>query len=151
LREELEKYFDRLWPLNRSLTGEGNRETLKILSEISEMKISEIPSGTECFDWKVPEEWNVKEAWIKDMNGKKVIDFKENNLYLLGYSESYSGRLSLTELKEHLFTIPDQPDVIPYLTSYYKKRWGFCMSHTQYCDLKEGTYEILINSEFNSS
>jgi len=151
LREELEKYFDRLWPLNRSLTGEGNRETLKILSGISEMKISEIPSGTECFDWKVPEEWNVKEAWIKDMNGKKVIDFKENNLYLLGYSESYSGRLSLKELKEHLFTIPDQPDVIPYLTSYYKKRWGFCMSHTQYCDLKEGTYEILINSEFNSS
>ena len=149
MKEELEKYFDRLWPLNRSLTGNGNRETLKILSEISEIKISEIPSGTECFDWKVPEEWNVNEARIMDSKGKKIIDFKDNNLHLLGYSESYSGKLSLTDLKKHLFSLPGQPDVIPYLTSYYKKRWGFCLSDRQLKELKDGTYEVLIDSEFD--
>lgn len=150
MKEELEKYFDRLWPLNRSLTGNGNRDTLNILSEISEIKISEIPSGTECFDWKVPEEWNVNEAWIKDSSGNKIIDFKDNNLHLLGYSDSYAGKMNLSELKDHLFTLPEQPDVIPYLTSYYKKRWGFCLSYDQFKDLKDETYEILIDSDFNS-
>ena len=143
MKKDLEKYFDRLWPLNRSLTGDGNRETLRILSEISEINISEIPSGTECFDWKVPDEWNVKEAWIKDSKGNRVVDFRENNLHLLGYSESYSGKLDLAELKEHLFTLPDQPGVIPYLTSYYKKRWGFCLSQEKYNKPHFGTHRIL--------
>lgn len=145
----MEKYFDRLFPINRSLTGNGNRETLKILSEIIDLNISEVPSGTGCFDWTVPPEWNVKEAWIKDSKGNIVIDFKNNNLHLLGYSEKYSGVLSLEELKKNLYSLPDQPEVIPYLTSYYKKRWGFCLSDKQLKSLKEDSYEIMIDSELN--
>lgn len=149
MKKEIEKYFDRLWPLNRSLTGKGNRETLKILSEITGMKITEVPSGTKCFDWRVPDEWNVNEAWVKDSKGKLIIDFKKNNLHLLGYSERFSGKLKLKELKKHLHTIPGQPDAIPYLTSYYKPRWGFCISSAQEKKLKKDTYEIEIDSEKN--
>ncbi|HMS63835.1 MAG TPA: DUF4910 domain-containing protein [Ignavibacteria bacterium] len=145
----MEKYFDRLFPINRSLTGEGNRETLKILSEIIDLTITEVPSGTECFDWTVPPEWNVKEAWIKDSKGNIILDFRKNNLYLLGYSENFKGVLNLSELKEHLYSLPDQPEAIPYLTSYYKKRWGFCISDKQLKNLKEDDYEILIDSELN--
>ena len=147
MKEQIEKYFDRLWPLNRSLTGNGNRETLKILSELADIKITEIPSGMECFDWTVPPEWNVNEAWIKDSKGNIIVDFRKNNLHILGYSEKYSGKLSLNELKEHIYSLPEQPEVIPYLTSYYKKRWGFCISHNQLTSLKDDTYEVLIDSE----
>lgn len=147
MKDLIEKYFDRLWPLNRSLTGNGNRETLKILSEIADINILEIPSGTECFDWTVPPEWNVNEAWVKDGSGKKIIDFGKNNLHLLGYSEKFSGKLDLKALKEHLYSLPEQPESIPYLTSYYKRRWGFCISHHQLSDLKEDTYEVCIDSE----
>lgn len=147
----MEKYFDRLWPLNRSLTGNANRETLKVLSEIIKLNISEIPSGTACFDWNVPPEWNVNEARIKDSDGNIIIDFQTNNLHLLGYSEKFSGKLCLKELKEHLYSLPDQPDVIPYLTSYYKRRWGFCLSHQQFLQLKDDTYEVLIDSDLNEN
>lgn len=149
MRHQIEKYFDRLWPLNRSLTGNGNRETLTILSEIADIKITEVPSGFECFDWTVPPEWNVKEAWIKDSKGNIIIDFKENNLHLLGYSESFSGKMKLDELKNFLFTIPEQPEAIPYLTSYYKRRWGFCISHSQLKNLKDDVYEIFIDSDLS--
>ena len=149
MKDLLEKYFDRLWPLNRSLTGNGNRETLRILSEIADINITEIPSGTKCFDWNVPPEWNVKEAWVKDSSGKTIIDFSKNNLHLLGYSEKFSGILSLKELKKNLYSLPQQPDVIPYLTSYYKTRWGFCISDKQLKNLKEDNYEVLIDSELN--
>ena len=125
MRKKLESYFDRLWPINRSLTGEGNRETLKILSEIIPLEIHEVASGTQCFDWTVPPEWNVREAWIKDEKGNAVVDFKINNLHLLGYSEPFEGFLSFEELSTHLYTLPEQPDLIPYLTSYYSRRWGF--------------------------
>lgn len=151
MKELIEKYFDRLWPLNRSLTGNGNRESLKILSEIADIKISEVPSGTNCFDWTVPPEWNVKEAWIKDSKGKIIADFGISNLHLLGYSEKFSGKLNLNELKEHLYSLPEQPEVIPYLTSYYKKRWGFCLSHNQLINLKEDNYEVFIDSESNNN
>ena len=147
MKDQIEKYFDRLWPLNRSLTGNGNRETLKILSELADIKITEVPSGIECFDWTVPPEWNVNEAWIKDSKGNIIADFRKNNLHILGYSEKYSGKLSLNELKEHIYSLPEQPEVIPYLTSYYKKRWGFCISHNQLTSLKDDTYEVLIDSE----
>ncbi|MBS1517254.1 MAG: DUF4910 domain-containing protein [Bacteroidetes bacterium] len=146
MQKKLEKYFDLLWPICRSLTGDGNRETLKILSEIVDLKISEIPSGQECFDWTVPDEWNVKDAWIKDSKGKKIIDFRKNNLHLLGYSEAFRGKLKLKELREHLYSIPEQPNVIPYLTSYYKPRWGFCISHKQMRKLREDDYEVCIDS-----
>lgn len=149
MKESLEKYFDRLWPLNRSLTGNANRETLGILSEIIDLKISEIPSGTECFDWKVPPEWNVNEAWIKDSSGKIIVDFSKNNLHLLGYSTGFSGKLELDQLKEHLYSLPEQPDVIPYLTSYYKRKWGFCITDIQLKKLREDTYEVFIDADLN--
>ena len=146
LKAEIEKYFDRLWPINRSLTGNGNRETLKILSELVDINIREIPSGTQCFDWQVPDEWNVREAWVKDSSGKKIIDFSNNNLHLVGYSQSFEGRLRLDELKEHLHSSPEQPDIIPYRTSYYSPRWGFCLSHNQLENLEEDFYDVKIDA-----
>ncbi|NWJ51786.1 MAG: DUF4910 domain-containing protein [Bacteroidetes bacterium] len=149
MRKELEKYFDRLWPINRSLTGDGNRETLKILSELVDLNIIEVPSGTKCFDWNVPPEWNVKEAWIKDSKGNKVIDFSNNNLHLLGYSIPIYRKMGLSELKENIYTLPDQPDYIPYATSYYKEKWGFCMAHNQFLKLEQDEYEVFIDSSLN--
>lgn len=146
---ELEQYFDRLFPINRSLTGNGNRETLKILSEIVDLQLHEVPSGTTCFDWTVPPEWNVMEAWIKSSSGETIVNFKDLNLHLLGYSIPFRGRMSLQELKSHLFSIPEMPETVPYLTSYYKENWGFCLKHSQLISLKEDTYEILIDSELN--
>jgi len=150
MKTKIEEYFDRLWPINRSLTGNGNRETLNILSELVDLKITEVPSGTQCFDWTVPPEWNVKEAWVKDSTGKKIIDFAENNLHLLGYSEPFRGQLSFEDLKQHLFSLPGQPDVIPYLTSYYKRRWGFCLSYQQLEKLdKNAVYEVWVDSSLD--
>jgi len=149
VKDLIEKYFDKLWGINRSLTGNGNRETLKILSELVDLEISEIPSGTQCFDWTVPPEWNVKEAWIKDSRGNSIVDFRKNNLHLLGYSEKFNGKLNLERLKNHLYSLPEQPDVIPYLTTYYNRRWGFCLSDNQLKTLKEDIYEVYIDSELN--
>lgn len=147
LRNKIEKYFDRLWPITRSLTGNGNRETLKILSELVDLEITEVPSGTTCFDWTVPPEWNIKEAWIKDNKGLKVVDFADNNLHILGYSEPFKGKLSFKELKSHLYTLQEQPDVIPYVTSYYQRRWGFCLSHNQFLKLDgDENYQVFIDS-----
>lgn len=152
MKNKIENYFDRLWPITRSLTGNGNRESLKILSELIDLELTEVPSGTQCFDWNVPPEWNIKEAWIKDSKGNKIVDFSENNLHILGYSEPFEGKLSFEELKSHLYTLPDQPDLIPYLTSYYKRRWGFCLSHNQYVQLdKNVTYEVFIDSSLDDN
>ena len=152
MKKELEKYFDRLWPITRSLTGNGNRESLKILSELIDLEITEVPSGTQCFDWNVPPEWNIKEAWIKDNKGNKIVDFSENNLHILGYSEPFKGKLSFEELKSHLYTLPDQPDLIPYLTSYYKRRWGFCLTQNQFLQLDQNeTYEVFIDSSLDEN
>lgn len=152
MKHRIESFFDRLWPINRSLTGNGNRETLKILSEIVDISISEIPSGTKCFDWSVPSEWNVKEAWIKNSKDEIIIDFSKNNLHLLGYSEPFSGVLSYDQLKEKIYTLPDQPKLIPYLTSYYKRRWGFCMAHEQFLDLDQNEkYSVFIDSTLDDS
>lgn len=151
-KKELEKYFDRLWPITRSLTGNGNRESLKILSELIEIKITEIPCGTQCFDWNVPPEWNIKEAWIKNSKGEKIVDFSKNNLHILGYSEPFQGTLGFEELKPHLYTLPDQPDLIPYLTSYYERRWGFCISHNQFMELdRNAKYELFIDSSLDEN
>ena len=151
MKNDIEQYFDRLFPINRSLTGTGNRKTLKILSEIVDFDIREIHSGTTCFDWTVPPEWNVRDAWVKNSTGEKIIDFKKNNLQLLGYSEPFSGKLSLPELKEHLYSLPEMPELIPYLTSYYKRRWGFCIPHNQLSKLQEDIYEVHIDSDLNES
>ncbi len=152
MQNEIEKYFDRLWPINRSLTGNGNRQTLSILGEIADLEIFETPSGTPCFDWNVPPEWNVREAWVKDASGNKIIDFGLNNLHLLGYSEPFNGKLHFNELKAHLYSKPEMPHVIPYLTSYYKRRWGFCISHNQLLNLNPNAeYEVYIDSNLNEA
>lgn len=152
MKTKIEEYFDRLWPITRSLTGNGNRESLNILSELINLEISEVPSGTQCFDWNVPPEWNIKEAWIKDSKGDIIVDFSVNNLHILGYSEPFQGKLSFEELKPHLYSLPDQPDLIPYLTSYYKRRWGFCLTHNQLLQLDQNeTYEVFIDSTLDEN
>jgi aminopeptidase-like protein len=150
MKNEIEKYFDKLWPISRSLTGDGNRETFAILGDLIDLKISEVPSGTKCFDWTVPPEWNIKEAWIKNSKGEKIIDFSKNNLHILGYSEPFDGVVSFEELKPHLHSLPEQPGLIPYLTSYYQRRWGFCLSHNQFLALDNSeAYSVFIDSSLN--
>lgn len=149
MKAELEQYFDRLFPINRSLTGDGNRMSLKILSEIVDIELVEVSSGTQCFDWTVPPEWNVREAWIKNGAGTTIVDFKDLNLHVLGYSVPFRGQLSRKNLDSHLYSIPDMPEAVPYLTSYYKERWGFCLTHNQRVNLKEDTYEVLVDSDLN--
>ena len=121
-----------LWPINRSITGNGVRKTLNILKKnCSTMKLFEIASGTKVFDWTIPNEWNVKEAKVIGPDNKKVLDFTDNNLHLVGYSTSVNKYVSLKELNKHLFSLKEKPSAIPYVTSYYKKNWGFCLSHNQ--------------------
>lgn len=138
-----------LFPICRSITGNGVRETLNILkSECQgDMKICEVPSGTKVFDWTVPKEWNIKDAYIEDSSGERILDFAVNNLHVMGYSLPMDQMLSLDELKKILYTQPDQPDVIPYITSYYKERSGFCMSENQKRSLGEDIYHCVIDSE----
>jgi len=145
----LETYFDRLWPLNRSLSGTGNRETLGILRELVDLDVQEVPAGTRCFDWTVPPEWNVRAAWIDGPDGERVVDFAENNLHLVGYSIPFAGRLTLAELKPHLHTRSDMPQAIPYVCSYYKPYWGFCLAHDQLSALPQGTYTVRVDSELD--
>ena len=152
MKKQLEQYFDRLWPINRSLTGNGVRESFVILSELVDFKLNEVPSGTECYDWNVPSEWNVKQAWIKDSKGNIIVNFAENNLHLLGYSEPFSEVLTFEQLKNNIYTLPEQPKLIPYLTSYYKRRWGFCMSHDQFLKLDQNdTFQVHIDSTLDEN
>lgn len=138
-----------LFPLNRSITGQGNRETLQYLKNIiPNLNIKNFKSGDEVFDWTIPDEWHIDEGYIEDELGNKIIDFKNNNLHILGYSEPIDAWISLDELKEHLHSLPEQPDAIPYLTSYYKKRWGFCLTHNQLLNLKNVRYHVVIKSSF---
>ena len=140
-----------LFPINRSITGAGVRETLSILQrELPDLNIHEIPSGTNCFDWIIPDEWNIKDAYIIDPDGNKIIDFKENNLHVVGYSTPIDLTLSLDELKNKLYSLPDQPTAIPYITSYYERDWGFCISEEQKKNLKNGNYRVFIDSEFTN-
>lgn len=137
----------RLFPICRSITGNGFRESLNILKEqVPEIKVFEVPTGTEVFDWTVPKEWNICDAFIETLDGKKVIDFKKNNLHILGYSLPIDSVISKEELLQHVYTQPEQPDWIPYVTSYYKERWGFCMSENQKNSLTEESYHVVIDS-----
>jgi aminopeptidase-like protein len=143
---ELERRFDRLWPICRSLTGNGFRRSLDILSEIVPYERFEIPTGTKVFDWTIPNEWNIEAGWIENERGARIIDFVDNNLHVLGYSTPVDQWLTLDELQPHLHSLPDQPDAIPYLTSYYKERWGFCLTDRQRQSLKPGRYRAVIRS-----
>jgi aminopeptidase-like protein len=135
-----------LFPICRSLTGNGVRETVRILQEHVPLNVYEFPTGTECFDWTIPNEWNIKSATLKDESGRTMVDFADNNLHVLGYSEPVSGVFTLDELMPHLYSLPHQPDTIPYLTSYYKRNWGFCMQHRKVASLKPGKYQVNIDS-----
>jgi aminopeptidase-like protein/aminoglycoside N3'-acetyltransferase len=136
-----------LFPITRSITGEGVRKTLKIIKEYIPIKIHEVPSGTKVFDWTVPKEWNIKDAYISDENGNKIIDFNKNNLHIVGYSVPVNKTVSLSELQDHLYSVPDQPEAIPYVTSFYEERWGFCITHRDREKLKDGKYKVYIDSE----
>ncbi len=136
-----------LFPICRSITGNGVRETLKIIRhEVSDLNISEVASGTRCFDWTIPPEWNIKEAYLINPDGEKIVDFSKNNLHVMGYSEPVNKTIPLEELQEHLYSLPDMPDAIPYVTSYYERRWGFCITHQLRENLQKGNYKIYIDS-----
>lgn len=138
---------ERLYPICRSITGNGFRQSLAIIREILPgIQVTEIPSGTQVFDWTVPKEWNIHGGWIKKKSGEIVVDFKDSNLHVMGYSLPVHTTVSRDELLEHVYTIPDQPELIPYVTSYYKERWGFCMSDKQKQTLTDDEYEIMIDS-----
>ena len=144
---QIHNFAKKLWPLNRSLSGEGVRETFDyILEYLPNLKVKSISSGSKVFDWVVPKEWNVKEAYIITPDGEKICDFSTNNLHLVGYSISFDGKITLNKLKDHLYTIPEQPNAIPYITSYYKERWGFCISQNQFKKLKDGIYHVVVDT-----
>ncbi len=148
--DKLYTLMKEIFPILQSITGEGSRKTLSLIKkEINELKIYNVRSGTKVFDWIVPKEWNIKEAYIKNSNGEKIVDLADNNLHILNYSIPFRGKVSLHELKEHLFSIPEYPEWIPYATSYYNENWGFCISHRKLEELKEDTYEVVIESSLN--
>jgi aminopeptidase-like protein len=155
----ISKYYkiakDKLYPLTRSLTGQGVRSTLKIIQkEFPELKIKKIKSGTKVFDWNIPPEWNVSDAYILDKYNNKIIDFKINNLHLVSYSVPVKKYISKKELFKNLYFLKNQPKAIPYITSYYKKRWGFCVSYNQYKNFDKkysssDKFKVVINSTLN--
>lgn len=136
----------RLYPICRSITGDGVRETLAILSERIPLEVVEVPSGREVFDWEVPKEWNPRQAWIADSSGRRIVDAADHNLHLLNYSVPFRGQLSMRDLDEHLYSLPEQPDLIPYRTSYYVERWGFCLPHRQRESLEDDTYQVVVDT-----
>lgn len=138
--------FDVLFPIARSITGDGVRQTLDILGEMVSIKKMEFPSGRQCFDWVVPQEWNIREAWVEDMRGRRVIDFKDSNLHVVGYSTPVDKVVSRQELLDHLHTLPELPGAIPYMTSYYQPRWGFCLEHNRLPELSGDKYRVRIDS-----
>ena len=156
----IKKYYSlarqKLFPICRSLTGYGIRKTLKIIkNEFPKLKIYNVPSGTKVFDWNIPPEWNIKDAYILDKNNKKIVDFKNNNLHLVGYSIPINKFFSKKELFNHIHTLPKQPKAIPYITSYYKKYWGFCIRHAEKLQFEKkyknsDKFKVVVNSNLNS-
>lgn len=147
LGERMHKFIAELYPICRSITGPGTRQTLNWIAKRMALTIHEVPTGTKVLDWTVPNEWTIREAWVKDSRGIKVIDFERSNLHLVNYSRPYHGHQSLAELKSRIHTLPDRPDWIPYRTSYYKEDWGFCLAHRQLEQFAEDNYEVRIDSE----
>jgi aminopeptidase-like protein len=143
---EMHRWIRDLYPLCRSITGDGVRETLRRVGHVLPMTLHEVPTGTRVFDWTIPLEWNVRDAWVKNAGGERVIDFRASTLHLVSYSVPLRARMSLAELRPHLHTLPAHPDWIPYRTSYYQQDWGFCLSDRQLAALPEGEYEVCIDA-----
>jgi aminopeptidase-like protein len=150
LGQEMHRLVAELYPVCRSITGEGVRETLRRIGVQIPIQTTEVPSGTPVFDWTVPKEWNVRDAYVKNGRGERVIDFRKSNLHVVSYSVPVRARMSLEALKGHLFSLPEHPDWIPYRTSYYAERWGFCLSHRQLLELREDEYEVCIDSSLEN-
>jgi aminopeptidase-like protein len=146
--DAMHRLMTELFPICRSITGNGVRETLRIIQQHIPLTSYEVPSGTEVLDWTIPKEWNIRDAYVLDDRGEKLIDFRKNNLHVVSYSMPVNKIVTLTELQQHLYSLEDQPDAIPYVTSYYEERWGFCLSHDQRVRLKEGAYQVVVDSEF---
>jgi aminopeptidase-like protein len=142
----MHNFISDLYPICRSITGEGVRETLRQIQKHIPLEIHEVPSGTKVFDWTVPLEWNVADAYVKNKAGARIIDFKSNNLHLMSYSIPLRKTMAVADLKPHLFSLPDHPDWIPYRTSYYQENWGFCLRHRDLAKLVDGEYEVVIDS-----
>jgi len=146
LDEQMYALVAELFPICRSITGDGVRKTLNIIKKEIPLEIHEVPSGTRAFDWEVPNEWNIRDAYIKNSKGEKIVDFNNSNLHVLNYSVPVHKMVTLEELKQHSYFLPERPEWIPYRTSYYKEDWGFCMSYSQFQNLKDETYEVFIDS-----
>jgi aminopeptidase-like protein len=144
---KLNRLFDDLWPICRSIAGPGFRQSLSLLEAHVPFERLSFPTGTKAFDWTVPDEWSAREAWIMGPDGIKRADFSVNNLHLVSHSEPFRGKMPLAELKKHLHSLPELPKAIPYITSYYKRRWGFCLSHEELLALPEGDYEVKVDTE----
>ncbi len=144
--QEMHRLIADLYPICRSITGNGVRETLHLIGKHIPVEVHEVPSGTKVFDWVVPKEWNIQDAYIKNTRGERVVDFQRSNLHVVSYSQPTHVTMTLEELQPHLHSLPDHPDRIPYRTSYYKESWGFCLSHQQLMGLKEKEYEVCIDS-----
>jgi aminopeptidase-like protein len=143
---ELYDLVTALYPICRSITGDGIRQSLRLLQQHVPLTLCEVPTGTQVFDWAVPKEWNIRDACIMNSKGERVVDFKQNNLHVVNYSIPVRKRMGLTELKQHVYTLPEKPDWIPYRTSYYKETWGFCMSQRRLDELPDDEYEVCIDS-----
>ncbi|HSS80340.1 MAG TPA: DUF4910 domain-containing protein [Gaiellaceae bacterium] len=144
--EELHDLIRELFPICRSITGNGLRRTFELIGERIPLEVTEVPTGTQVLDWTIPQEWNVEAAWVAGPDGERVVDFADSNLHLLGYSVPVRRRLPLAELKEHLWSLPEHPDRIPFRNSYYSPNWGFCLPHRVLESLPEGEYEVCIDS-----
>jgi aminopeptidase-like protein len=136
-----------IYPICRSITGDGVRETLRRIARPLDLRVHEVATGTQVFDWTIPPEWTIRDAYIKAEDGTRAVDYRKSNLHVLNYSVPIHAKLSLGELKPHLITLPGQPDLIPYRTSYYQQRWGFCLTHRDLLALPDGTYEVMIDAE----
>lgn len=148
--ENMMRLAEQLWPIGRSLSGQGVRDTLELLAkQLPNIDMKYFKSGEKVSDWVIPKEWNVSQAYIVDPDGRKMCDYSLNNLHLMGYSIPVNEKLSLEDLQPHLFSLEDQPDAIPYVTSYYKENWGFCLRHDERKNLKEGLYQVLIESSLD--
>ena len=142
----MHEFIRDLYPICRSITGEGVRETLRLVQKRILLEVHEVPTGTQVFDWTVPYEWNVRDAYVANMRGERVIDFRKSNLHVVNYSRPVSARMKLEDLMSHIYSLPEKPDWIPYRTSYYKEHWGFCLTHRQYQALQDEEYDVCIDS-----